>query len=60
MAAGGEDEGEELPRFPEGRANVALMCGLNGRFLDLPLHEALVEGDELGVKSHKKKHLSEV
>ena len=29
-------------------------------FLALPLREALEEGDEIGVKSKKKKRLSEV
>ena len=29
-------------------------------FLSIPLHEQLEETDELGVKSHKRKKLSEV
>lgn len=33
---------------------------IKGRFLDLPLREALGENDELGTRAHKKRRLSEV
>ena len=59
-AIGRQNEGQKLPRFPEIGSDVSFIGENNPRFLELPLHEALVESDELGQKTHKKRHLSEV